>query len=129
MPDRHAPRLVCGEEARMPARMLALALKLYGEGVTWTDLKIDMRCTMEQHDGDHQDFVVAEDGRGAWASWSTGGQPSALNVRPDCSDPRGCCLWDGHPGGHTKDLTDPLMVAARAEVDQILADLARLTAT
>lgn len=116
-------RMVCGEEARMPGHMLAQALTLRGPGATWTDMMVDLRCVMEQHPGPHQDIVIDGDGSAVWASWSSGEQPSLLVLLQDCPDPRGCCLWDQHPGGHTADLHDPQMAEARTAADRLLPGL------
>ncbi|MGW5354009.1 ATP-binding protein [Streptomyces sp. NPDC004031] len=74
----------------------------------------DLRCVLQAHtSGPHHAHAVHLDGidTGAvWARWGEG--PPCLVVLPDCPavDPgapdEACCSYDGHPGGHSYQLTD-----------------------
>lgn len=119
-----AQRTVCGAVTRLPWYMRRSALIVHGPGATPEDITMDLRCTLEPHEGAHHDFVLSVVGDHAvWVSWATGQAPDTLERRQDCPDPRGCNLWDGHPGAHTPDLTDPLLAEARAAVDRLFPGL------
>ncbi|MET9604769.1 hypothetical protein ABZZ17_06830 [Streptomyces sp. NPDC006512] len=75
----------------------------------------ELRCPLERHAGPHLD-VVHDPGSGEalWARWSgtdgPGAEPDAILALPDCpvtTGPDACAHPLGHPGGHSRERTDP----------------------
>lgn len=111
------PRAVCGERGRLPVQLVPEAMAHAAAGAAAADdVERHPRCMLEAHTvGDHFAFVMELDGPGTgavWTRWSRDGPPAVLLVLPDCpateADTREPCgEYDGHPGGHTYELTDP----------------------
>ncbi|MFJ1582073.1 hypothetical protein ACIOC1_01965 [Streptomyces sp. NPDC088197] len=74
----------------------------------------DLRCTLEHHTGGHHYALVHDvaESTAAWSRWLHDSTPDTLLVLPDCpaSHPAhgGCGEYEGHPGGHTWQIDDPL---------------------
>lgn len=108
---------VCGEETRLPADLVPVAVSFAGLGrARPEDVEVDLRCVLQAHvGGEHHAFVLQLDGTeggAVWTSWSEA-PPTELEVRADCpavsprdrgSEP--CCEFAGHPGAHTYDTCD-----------------------
>lgn len=77
----------------------------------------DLRCVLQTHRaGAHHAYVLDLDGpdTGAvWARWESPDDTPGLEVLPDCpavdsvTPDEACCAYDGHPGAHSYQLTDP----------------------
>lgn len=112
------PLPVCDDRRLLPelhaATARALAQRSGGEAPY---VHLDVQCVLQAHtEGPHHAYVMHLDGPdtgSVWARW-TGAQASpSLAVLPDCParaalDPdEACCLYAGHPGGHSYELREP----------------------
>lgn len=114
---------VCGQRALLPRHLISAALAFATCGsASPRDVEKKLRCPLETHVGEHHGFVMHLDGvdtGSVWTSWTDGQLPEIVTVRDDCdavsSRERGrqsCCEFAGHPGAHTYDVDDPLLVVA-----------------
>ncbi|MEU9333266.1 hypothetical protein AB0D49_08875 [Streptomyces sp. NPDC048290] len=77
-----------------------------------------LRCCLQEHSGGRHHDLVWElddpsDGE-VWAQWADDCPPDTFRTVPDCNTPSEvaaqdtvCTLFDGHPGCHTFEYTDP----------------------
>jgi hypothetical protein len=118
---RHTP--VCGSETNLSPHLVNLAVSFADPGRTQPeDVEARLRCVLQAHEGGaHHAFVLQLDGTegGAVWTWWLDSPPATLEARPDCESvsprERGsqpCCEFAGHPGAHTYDLYDPLVLTA-----------------
>ncbi|MEU9333861.1 hypothetical protein AB0D49_11975 [Streptomyces sp. NPDC048290] len=80
-----------------------------------------LRCCLQEHSGGRHHDLVWElddpsDGE-VWAQWADGCPPDTFRTVPDCNSGQDtvCTLFDGHPGCHTFEYTDPVAEAIRSD--------------
>ncbi|WP_324289543.1 GNAT family N-acetyltransferase [Streptomyces sp. H27-G5] len=120
-------RYVCDAriQVRVPA-LLMLLLRLGADEGTVRDVAsagVELRCTLETHEGPHADLLSENaEGSALWARWTDQGPLDELMWLPDCpagddtpgASGDGCCQFLGHQGGHTWEVTDPELERLRA---------------
>ena len=118
-PDLLVP--ACGQLARLPRPLVSVALSHAAPGsASVLDVERQLRCLLQEHQGDHHALVLQLDGSvttAVWTSWADDQVPEAVEVRDDCtavsSPGRGsqpCCEYAEHPGAHTFDVEDPAVL-------------------
>ncbi len=107
-------RRECGRHTFINATLAQQILQLATEAEA-SDVSRTPRCTLEGHLNDTHRALVMQLDRGtdgaAWVQWDNE-PPNVVAILPDCDNfnPQGsacCCLFHGHPGGHTWELEEP----------------------
>lgn len=125
--DQRPP--ICGEEVKLPTRLIVRAITL-GQAIDTTSIARHLTCTQQEHPDQepHHCLVMGIEGtvgdstvgNGVWTSWADGRAPQTLELRPDCpggDDGHGCASFAGHPGLHSPQLLDELRDKARTVPD------------
>ncbi|WP_435173327.1 hypothetical protein [Actinacidiphila sp. bgisy145] len=117
--------LTCATTTCLGPSLTDAALRLgAGSPVTPGDLVGTPTCYLQaRHRGPHYGLALdleAEDGSAVWAVWLHGGGPHLI-VIPACPGRSDtgmdvCTEPDGHVGGHTWQVRDPLLDVARAQL-------------
>ncbi|MFI6285939.1 hypothetical protein ACIBCM_14465 [Streptomyces sp. NPDC051018] len=122
----HEPRHICAARARLPLRLIVLALDIVPEDPGHPlELVTALRCGLEAHSaGPHFDLVreLTDARRGeVWARWENGREPDGISILGDCPADNGepgpsndgCTLFAEHRGGHSFEFSDPEYDAIR----------------
>ncbi|MEU9338158.1 hypothetical protein AB0D49_34250 [Streptomyces sp. NPDC048290] len=119
------PPRMCGTETVMPVDLIAIMFVSVKDSAPDTVAR-SLRCCLQEHSGGRHHDLVWElddpsDGE-VWAQWADGCPPDTFRVVPDCNTPSGptaadevCTLFDGHPGCHTFEYTDPVQDALTSD--------------
>jgi len=115
---------VCGARTYLPTDLVPAALALEtstDRPAVEADVERNLRCTRQDHDheDEHTSLVLELDGvdtGSVWARWFYARLPERLVVLPDCPGANGqaCSEFEGHPGGHSFEIHDPLDEIGRA---------------
>lgn len=116
LPD--PPRHTCGTTAYLPDGFVTSVLAAAPAGsYSVEDVERHLRCNLEEHTGPFHHGLAMElhgrEARSVWALWDHRDMSFALLTLSDCpaataDGMQSCTEFDGHPGGHAWELTDPI---------------------
>ena len=119
MPKRIGQQYICGQRTLVPNSLVSTALSMATANAssryTPEDVQGFLVCTIRHRGPVHYGVLLNLRGVAAgtlWALWRDGVVPVGVLELPDCSavhgdDDGACSEFEGHPGGHSWELSKP----------------------